>query len=95
MKDPGDIDGEEMDKLNPEAFVIKAKRTNIFAEIEPRQKERIIKALQKSNLTVGYIGDGINDVAAINAADIYLLIMLQTLPKKLPILFYWKKTFLF
>jgi Mg2+-importing ATPase len=72
MKDPVIITGEEIDKLYPEAFIVKAKATNIFAEVEPRQKERIIKALQKSNLIVAYIGDGINDVAAINAADIGL-----------------------
>jgi Mg2+-importing ATPase len=70
MKDPMILTGEEMDKLNPEALNVKVKHTNIFAEIEPRQKESIIKALQKSNFTVGYIGDGINDVAAIHAADI-------------------------
>ena len=70
MKDPVILTGEEMDKLNPEALIVKVKHTNIFSEIEPRQKESIIKALQKSNNTVGYIGDGINDVAAINAADI-------------------------
>jgi Mg2+-importing ATPase len=70
MKDPVILTGEEMDKLNPEALIVKVKHTNIFAEIEPRQKESIVKALQKSNNTVGYIGDGINDVAAINAADI-------------------------
>jgi len=70
MKDPTILSGEELDKLYPEALIVKAKHTNIFAEIEPHQKERIIKALQKSNITVGYIGDGINDVAAINAADI-------------------------
>lgn len=70
MKDPMILTGKEMDKLNPEALIVKVKHTNIFAEIEPRQKESIITALQKSNNTVGYIGDGINDVAAINAADI-------------------------
>jgi Mg2+-importing ATPase len=70
MTDPVILTGEELDLLNPEAFIVRVKQTNIFAEIEPRQKERIIKALQKSNLTVGYVGDGINDVAAINAADI-------------------------
>lgn len=62
--------GDEIGKLYPEALVVRAKATDIFAEIEPQQKELIIKALQKSNLTVAYIGDGINDVAAINAADI-------------------------
>lgn len=70
MKDPAILTGEEMDKLYPEALVIKVKQTDIFAEIDPHQKEIIIKALQKSQLTVAYIGDGFNDVAAINAADI-------------------------
>ncbi len=70
IEDPVILTGEEIDKLSPEPFVVRAKVTDIFAEVEPRQKERIIKALQKSNLVVAYIGDGINDVAAINAADI-------------------------
>jgi Mg2+-importing ATPase len=70
MKDPSILTGEEMNQLYPEALIVKARKTNIFAEIEPHQKELIIKALQKSNLTVAYVGDGINDVAAINTADI-------------------------
>ena len=41
----------------------------IFAEIEPQQKEQIILAL-KQKYVVAYMGDGINDVAAIHAADI-------------------------
>ena len=45
------------------------KRTHIFAEVEPQQKERIILAL-KHSYTVAYMGDGINDVGAINAADV-------------------------
>ena len=51
-------------------MAIKVKQYDVFAEIEPHQKERIIKTLQQTGLTVAYIGDGINDVAAINAADI-------------------------
>lgn len=70
IENPVIITGDEIDRLYPEAFVVRAKATDIFAEVEPHQKERIIKALQRSNLTVAYIGDGINDVAAINAADI-------------------------
>jgi len=69
-KNPVILTGEDIDKLDPAAFVVKARTTDVFAEIEPHQKERIIKALQKSNLIVAYVGDGINDVAAINAADI-------------------------
>ncbi|RRB00006.1 magnesium-translocating P-type ATPase [Larkinella rosea] len=64
------LTGEEMDRLSPEALIVQVRQTNVFAEIEPHQKERIIKALQKSNATVAYIGDGINDVAAIHAADV-------------------------
>jgi Mg2+-importing ATPase len=70
MKEPVILTGDEMNNLYPEALVVKARQTDIFAEIEPHQKELIIKALQKSHFTVAYIGDGINDAAAINAADI-------------------------
>jgi len=44
-------------------------KTHIFAEVEPQQKEKIILELRKS-YTVAYMGDGINDVSAINAADV-------------------------
>jgi Mg2+-importing ATPase len=70
MKAPVMLTGEEMRRLYPEALGVKVNTTDIFAEIEPQQKELIIKALQKSRRTVAYIGDGINDVAAINAADV-------------------------
>jgi Mg2+-importing ATPase len=70
IKNPVILTGDEMNKLYPEALVVKATQTDIFAEIEPHQKEVIIQSLQKSNFTVAYIGDGINDAAAINAADI-------------------------
>lgn len=70
IKDPVMLTGEEMNTLYPEALVVKAMQTNVFAEVEPHQKELIIKALQKSNLTIAYIGDGVNDAAAIHAADI-------------------------
>lgn len=64
------LTGDELDALPPEALTVKALQTDVFAEIEPHQKERIIKALQQSKETVAYIGDGINDVAAIHAADV-------------------------
>jgi Mg2+-importing ATPase len=43
---------------------------DIFAEIEPNQKERVIIALRKSGNVVGYMGDGINDASALHAADV-------------------------
>src|SRR6185312_8686021 len=43
---------------------------DVFAEVEPNQKERIILALKKSGSVVGYMGDGINDASALHAADV-------------------------
>ena len=43
---------------------------DVFAEVEPNQKEAIIIALKKAGNVVGYIGDGINDASALHAADI-------------------------
>jgi Mg2+-importing ATPase len=62
--------GPEMELLSSEALAVQARDINIFAEIEPNQKEQIVKALQASRVSIGYMGDGINDVSAINAADI-------------------------
>lgn len=70
LQDPVILTGDEINTLYPEALVVKAGQVDIFAEIEPHQKELIIKALQKSNFTIAYIGDGVNDAAAIHAADI-------------------------
>ena len=64
------ITGEEIAKMSSEALVQQVQRANVFAEIEPQQKENIIKAFRKAGNTVAYMGDGINDVAAINAADV-------------------------
>lgn len=69
IPDPVIMTGEELIATSSEALVQLAKRTHLFAEVEPQQKERIIQALRKS-YTVAYMGDGINDVSAINAADI-------------------------
>lgn len=64
------ISGMDISKMSPEALVQQVQTANVFAEIEPQQKENIIKALRKAGNTVAYMGDGINDVAAINAADV-------------------------
>ena len=63
------LTGAEINTMSPEALQRRAPSTFIFAEIEPHQKERIVRALQRSGLTIAYLGDGINDVAAIHAAD--------------------------
>ncbi|WP_264521544.1 magnesium-translocating P-type ATPase [Flavobacterium sp. N1994] len=69
IKNPKILTGSEVFATSTEAMYKLVKETHIFAEVEPQQKERIIMALRKS-YTVAYIGDGINDVSAINAADV-------------------------
>lgn len=69
IENPAIMTGEELFKTSSEALAQKVKNIHIFAEVEPQQKERIILALKRS-FTVAYIGDGINDVSAINAADV-------------------------
>ena len=39
-------------------------------EVDPQQKERIVRALQHTGHAVGYLGDGINDAPALHAADV-------------------------
>jgi P-type Mg2+ transporter len=49
---------------------LQVNEVNVFAEVEPNQKERIILALKKAGNVVGYMGDGINDASALHAADV-------------------------
>jgi Mg2+-importing ATPase len=70
IKNPVALSGSEIAKMSPEALLHHARKTNVFAEIEPQQKESIVKAMKKVGYTVAYMGDGINDVSAINAADV-------------------------
>jgi Mg2+-importing ATPase len=62
--------GEMAEKMNDIELGIVAEYTNIFAKMAPLQKSRVIKVLQSRNHTVGYLGDGINDAAALKQADV-------------------------
>ncbi len=64
------LTGGELAKLRDEALWHLAPRTDLFVEIDPQQKERIVRALQKTGHSVGYLGDGINDAPALHAADV-------------------------
>jgi P-type Mg2+ transporter len=63
------LTGEELAKIKDEALWSLAARTDLFVEIDPQQKERIVRALQRTGHAVGYLGDGINDAPALHAAD--------------------------
>jgi len=70
MKDPEIVTGGELAGLGSESITVVASRCDIFAEIEPAQKERIVLALKKAGNVVGFLGDGINDAPALHAADV-------------------------
>lgn len=64
------LTGEELRQMSNAALLNHLPRTDVFAEIEPNQKERIITTLKKTGHVVGFLGDGINDAAALHAADV-------------------------
>lgn len=68
--EPEVLTGRDLEQMNTEALRRRVNTTDVFAEIEPRQKERLIVALKKSGNTVGYLGDGINDALALHSADV-------------------------
>ncbi|WP_334780787.1 magnesium-translocating P-type ATPase [Nostoc sp.] len=70
LPEPKALTGSELEKLSDEALMQRVQHTNVFAEVEPNQKERIIIALKKAGNVVGYLGDGINDASALHAADV-------------------------
>lgn len=62
--------GEDVDAIKGDALLPIVERTDVFAEIDPQQKERIVRALQKNNHAVAFLGDGVNDAPALRAADV-------------------------
>lgn len=62
--------GNEIEEMSNEELEKEVIRTNIFAKLTPLQKSRIISILQSQDNTVGFLGDGINDAAALRQADI-------------------------
>ncbi|MFM8524136.1 MAG: HAD-IC family P-type ATPase, partial [Cyanobacteriota bacterium] len=55
-----------------QALPVLADQHQVFAEIEPRQKARLVQALHRAGHGVGFLGDGINDAPALHAADVGL-----------------------
>ncbi len=64
------LTGPQIHNMSDLALMNQVADVDLFAEVEPNQKERIILALKKAGFVVGYMGDGINDVSALHAADV-------------------------
>jgi P-type Mg2+ transporter len=69
LRDQKVLTGAELDGLHDEALWHAAEQTDLFVEVDPNQKERIILALKKVGHVVGFLGDGVNDAPAMHAAD--------------------------
>lgn len=64
------LTGSDLRGLSTDVLTRKVEMIDLFAEIEPAQKEQIILALQKNGHAVGFLGDGINDANALKVADV-------------------------
>lgn len=64
------ITGPAFEKMTDEEKVLAVNYNQVFAKLTPHQKTEIIKLLQDADNTVGFLGDGINDAAALRQSDI-------------------------
>jgi len=66
----GVVTGRELDAMRPEDFARTVRERDVFARLTPANKEEIVKSLRSQGRVVGFMGDGINDAAAMRAADV-------------------------
>jgi Mg2+-importing ATPase len=62
--------GSDIETLSDDELTTLAETTTVFAKLSPLQKARVIKVLRRKGHIVGFMGDGINDAAALRTADI-------------------------
>lgn len=62
--------GTDVDSMTDKELVSKAETVTVFAKLSPSQKARVVRLLRKNGHSVGYMGDGINDAAAMKASDV-------------------------
>ena len=62
--------GAELEQMTDGQLTSSLEATNIYAKLNPLQKVRVVKALRANGHTVGFMGDGINDAAALKEADV-------------------------
>ncbi|WP_241968146.1 magnesium-translocating P-type ATPase [Streptomyces sp. ICBB 8177] len=64
------LTGDRVDTLDDEALTELASRAVLFARCTPAHKARVVDALRRAGRVAGYLGDGVNDLPALRAADV-------------------------
>ena len=72
------LTGVEIDKLSDKALSIKVEEIDVFARLNPIQKERVVRILKSNGHVVGYMGDGINDAPSLRQSDVGLSVNTAT-----------------
>ena len=70
--------GTDIDKMTDEELSKEVEEVNVFARMNPLQKERIINTLKKNGHVVGYMGDGVNDAPSLHNADVGICVETAT-----------------
>ena len=64
------LTGIDIDRMSDEELISKLDTTDVFARINPIQKERVVSLYKKCGHIVGYMGDGVNDAPSLSSADV-------------------------
>lgn len=64
------ISGKDLENISEQEFLNVIEEHQIFVKLTPDQKTRIVEGLKTNGHVVGYMGDGINDAAALKRSDV-------------------------
>ena len=70
LDNPEILLGKDIDEMSDNELSKKVEKVDIFARMNPMQKERIIRALKENDHVIGYMGDGVNDSPSLRLADV-------------------------
>lgn len=62
--------GSDVEEMDDRVLSVAVEKTSVFAKLSPQQKARIVRILRENGHIVGFMGDGINDTAAMHEADV-------------------------
>ena len=62
--------GTDIDKMNDQELSNIIEEVDVFARMNPLQKERVVALLRRNGHSVGYMGDGVNDAPALHSSDV-------------------------